>query len=264
MLSLNRLSCGYGGKIILRDIDFRVEVGEFVGIIGPNGSGKTTFLRALSRIIEPQKGSIEFQGIDIWRMSFKDLARQIAVVPQDFTGMNMSVEEFVLLGRTPYFGRFQLLESRGDIEIAHRCMELTDTLKLQGHQMTEISGGERQLVLVARALCQEPKLLLLDEPTSHLDISHQVSVLDLVRRLNRDHGLTVLMVLHDLNLASEYCDRLVLLDQGRIHKRGTPQDVLTYQVIEEVYNTVVVVEKSPLSSNPHVFVVSEEEKQSVG
>lgn len=264
MLSVENLSCGYGREFVLRELDFQVAAGELIGIIGPNGSGKTTFLRSVSRILKPGQGSISIEGKDIWQMRFRDLARKMAVVPQDFSGMNMSVEEFVLLGRTPYFRRFQMLENKADVEIALRSMELTDTLALKGHQMSQISGGERQLVLIARALCQEPRLLLLDEPTSHLDITHQAGVLDLVRQLNREHGLTVIMVLHDLNLASEYCDRLILLNEGRIHKMGVPAEVLTYRIIEEVYKTVVVVGKNPVSSNPYIFIVSEEEKQKIG
>ena len=137
-------------------------------------------------------------------------------------------------------------------------MELTDTLKLKETVMAEISGGERQLASIARALTQEPILLLLDEPTSHLDITHQVQILELIRRLNQELGLTVLMVLHDLNLASEYSSRLLLLNNGSIFKMGTPQEVLTYRTIEEVYKTLVLVEKSPLSGKPYIFLVTEE------
>ncbi|MBU3933980.1 MAG: ABC transporter ATP-binding protein, partial [Candidatus Omnitrophica bacterium] len=127
--------------------------------------------------------------------------------------------------------------------------------------LAEISGGERQLVVIARALTQEPRLLLLDEPTAHLDITHQVGVLDLIKKLNREFGLTVIMVLHDLNLASEYCHRLLLINEGRIHKAGLPEEVLNYQIIEEVYKTVVVVEKNPISSKPYILIVPEEERQ---
>jgi len=261
MLEIRNLTCGYGAKTVLHDISLDIKEREFVGIIGPNGSGKTTLLRAITRILKPQSGVILFGGKDIWRLSFRELARKIAVVPQDFTAGDMSAEEFVLLGRIPYFGKIQFLESKRDFEIAEKCMTLTDTLKLKQHRMAEISGGERQLALVARALCQEPKLLLLDEPISHLDITHQVGILDLIKKLNREYKLTVIMVLHDLNMASEYCNRLILLNNGRIQKSGLPEEVMQYKILEEVYKTVVVVKKNPISSKPHVFVVSEEEKQ---
>lgn len=261
MLKINNLTCGYGSKIVLKDIDFAVKEQELIGIIGPNGSGKTTFLRAMTRILKPKKGLVLLNGKNIWQMKFKELAKQIAVVPQSFDGADMSVKDFVLLGRIPHFKRFQFLESKNDLCIAEKCMSLTDTLRLKNQLMSEISGGERQLTLIARALTQEPKLLLLDEPTSHLDITHQVSILDLIKRLNKELMLTVITVLHDLNLASEYCKRLVLINKGRIYKTGTPDEVLNYKTIEEVYKTVVVVEKNPISSKPYILIVSEEEKQ---
>ncbi len=261
MLEIKNLVCGYDSKFILQDINFKVENKEFVGIIGPNGSGKTTLLRAITRVLKPKKGAILFEGKDVSRMRHKELAREIAVVSQSSETGFMSVEEFVLLGRTPYYERFQFLETKDDLAIALRCMKLTDTFRLKDRFMQELSGGERQLALIARALTQEPKLLLLDEPTSHLDIAHQVGILDLIKRLNKELGFTVAMVLHDLNLASEYCQRLVLLDQGRIHKIGPPEQILNYQIIEEVYGAAVVVEKNPISLKPYVLVVSEEERE---
>jgi len=261
VLELKHLTCGYDSKFTLQDIDFKVGDKELVGIIGPNGSGKTTLLRAITRILKPRKGAVLFDEKNIWQMRFKELARQIAVVPQSFGGVDMSVEDFVLLGRTPHLKEFQFLESKRDLGIAERCMGLTDTFKLKGQLISEISGGERQLALIARALVQEPRLLLLDEPTAHLDITHQVDILDLIKRLNRELGLTVIIVLHDLNLASEYCQRLILLNQGRIYKIGSPDEVLNYKIIEEVYKTVVVVEKNPISSRPYILLVSEEERQ---
>lgn len=261
MLEVENLSCGYDSELVLGNINFKVGNGEVIGIIGPNGSGKTTLLRAISQIVKPKKGVIFVEGENAGQMKFKELAKKIAVVPQGFSGIRMSVEEFVLLGRIPYFRGFQFFESKRDFDIAQKCMSLTDTLKLKNHQITETSGGERQLALIARALCQEPKILLLDEPTTHLDITHQAGILDLVKKLNREYGLTVVMVLHDLNLASEYCHRLILLNKGRIRKIGPADEVLTYSIIEEVYKTVVVVEKNPISSKPYILIVSEEEKQ---
>lgn len=258
MLEIRNLTAGYDAKFILQDINFKVEDKELIGIIGPNGSGKTTLLRVITRLVKPKKGLVLLEERNIWQMNLKELAKKIAVVPQNFAGMSMSVEEFVLLGRTPYFRRLQFLEAKKDLDIAEKCMVLTDTLKLKDHLISEISGGERQLCLIARALAQEPKLLLLDEPTTHLDITHQVGVLDLIKRLNRDFGLTVIMVLHDLNLASEYCQRLVLINEGRIYKIGLPQEVLDYRIIEQVYKTVVVVKENPLSLKPYILVVSEE------
>jgi iron complex transport system ATP-binding protein len=261
VLEVKDLICGYDSEFVLQNINLKVEDRELIGIIGPNGSGKTTLLRVISRMLKPKKGIVLLEGKNIWQMEFKELAKRIAVVPQSFASVGMSVEEFVLLGRIPYFRRFQFLEAKKDFDIAQKCMALTDTLKLKDQPLAEISGGERQLALIARALVQEPRLLLLDEPTTHLDITHQVGILDLIRRLNKELGLTVIMVLHDLNLASEYCQRLVLINEGRIHKIGRPEEVLNYQVIEEVYKTIVVVRKNPISSKPYILLVSEEERQ---
>jgi iron complex transport system ATP-binding protein len=260
-VEIRSLFCGYDAKIILQDINLEVSSGELWGIIGPNGSGKTTLLRAISRVLKPERGVIFFAGNNIWQMGFKELAKKVAVVPQGILANFMSVEDFVLLGRIPHYRKFQFLETDKDKEIAQKALDLTDTLKLKDRPILEISGGERQLVLIARALCQEPKLLLLDEPTTHLDITHQVGILDLIRRLNREYSLTVIMVLHDLNLASEYCRHLALINKGRMHKIGRPQEVLTYQTIEEVYKTTVVVRESPISSKPYCFLVSEEERE---
>ena len=281
MLAINDLTCGYAcpprparpdvgqglgstkgssagdSGFFIRDINLRVASGEIVGIIGPNGSGKTTLLRAATRVLKPMSGVIFLEGENIRRMKTSVLARKVAVVSQSAESGFMTVEEFVLLGRIPYYGKFRFLETKNDLKIARDAMALTDSLKLKDQLMNRISGGERQLALIARALAQEPKLLLLDEPTTYLDIAHQVSILDLIRRLNKNFGLTVVMVLHDLNLAGEYCHRLALFNNGKIHKSGLPEEVLDYRIIEEVYKTVVVVEKNPISQKPYVMAISE-------
>ncbi len=261
ILKVRDLSCGYGARTVLQGVNFEVAEQEVVGIIGPNGSGKTTLLRAITRIVKPFQGQISFRGRDIYQVGFQELARNVAVVSQNLPGGFVRLEDFVLLGRTPYFHTFQFSENTNDIEVGKKAMELTDLWKLKDSFLEELSGGERQLASIARALCQEPDLLILDEPTAHLDITHQVVILDLIKRLNRTLGLTVIMVLHDLNLAGEYCDRLILLKNGQIYKDGSPPEVLTYQTIEEVYRTVVVVTKNPVSGNPYVVLVSEEERQ---
>lgn len=260
MIEVRDLMCGYGAQFNLKEINLKVRRGEVVGIIGPNGSGKTTLIRAMSRMLKPQKGMVFFEGKDVWSMGLKELARNMAVVSQSVDTAGMTVEEFVLLGRTPYFNRFQFLETKKDLESAEKAMRLTDIYKLKDRSMVHMSGGERQLALVARALAQEPKALLLDEPTTHLDIAHQVVILDLVKRLNKELGITIIVVLHDLNLASEYCERIVLMNEGRVYKVGSPEEVLTYQIIEAAYNTVVIVERNPISLKPYVLIVPEEER----
>jgi iron complex transport system ATP-binding protein len=261
MIRMEEIQCGYGPIIVLDGINLEIKKGEFVGIIGPNGSGKTTVLRAFTRLIKPVHGKIYLNNKDIYTLKHKEVAQEIAVVSQNLPVIAMTVKEFVLLGRVPYYKNLQFFENKHDLVAADKAMTMTDTERLKDHYLSEMSGGEVQLAFIARAIAQEPSLLLLDEPTAHLDITHQVSILDLIKRLNRQHNLTVIIVLHDLNLASEYCDRLVLMDKGRIKKAGTPEEVLTYKDIEEVYHTVVVVEKNPLSGKPFVLVVSEEVKK---
>jgi iron complex transport system ATP-binding protein len=258
---MEKIQCGYGPRIVLDGIDLEVKKGEFVGIIGPNGSGKTTVLRAITRLVKPTRGKIYLNDKNIYTLNHKEVAQKIAVVSQNLPVITMTVKEFVLLGRVPYYKNLQFFENKQDLIAADRAMTMTDTERLKDNFMSEMSGGEVQLAFIARAIAQEPSLLLLDEPTAHLDITHQVSILDLIKRLNRKYNLTVIIVLHDLNLASEYCDRLVLMDNGKIQKAGTPEEVLTYKDIEEVYHTIVVVEKNPLSGKPYVLVVSEEVKE---
>lgn len=258
MLKIAGLTCGYEKKTVLSDINFRVDSGEFLGVIGPNGSGKTTLLRALSRVIAPIDGKVFWQDKDIRTIPAKELARDIAVVSQNSSLDNLTAEEFILLGRIPYCGAFQFFETKKDLEVVRKAMDLTGTIRFKDRVLNHMSGGEKQLVLIARALAQEPKLLLLDEPTAHLDITHQVNILDLIARLNRDFGLTVIMVLHDLNLASEYCHKLLLIDSGRIYKTGHPWEIFNSRDIEEVYKTKILIERNPVSLKPYIVLVSEE------
>lgn len=251
-------SCGYPGKFIVQDINFEIKRGEFTGIIGPNGSGKTTLFKGISNEIHALKGTSKLNGESVQKMSLKGKAQNIAIVAQNIEVGSMTVEEYVLMGRFPYRRQFQFFETKQDIAIAHKYMDLTGVTVLKDKFMNALSGGEQQLAGIARALTQEPKLLLLDEPTSHLDITHQVQILNLIRRLSHDLGLTVLMIIHDLNLAGEYCDSLIMMQNGHIRKKGSPEEVLNYVDIEAVYDTVVVTRTNPISNKPVVFLVSEE------
>lgn len=256
MLDIQNYSCGYGSEFNLSGIDFALAEGCFAGIIGPNGSGKTTLFRGISSELSTRKGSIKVNEKDLQSLSFNERARNIAVVSQTIESAYIKLEDYVLMGRLPYQGRFTFFETDKDIEIAEKYMRLTNVWHLKDKLMTEMSGGEQQLAAIARALTQEPKLLLLDEPTAHLDIAHQVQVLNLIQELNKNLKLTVLMNIHDLNLAGEYCDYLIMLKKGKIHTKGTPEEVLNYQHIEDVYDTVVVTDKNPVSKKPTVFLVS--------
>lgn len=255
ILTIQNLRCGYP-KFQLTDINFDIPRGAFAGIIGPNGSGKTTLFRAITGILTLKSGQISLSEKNLKSFSLRERAQNIAIVSQFIEAGDMSVEDYVLMGRIPYHSRFNFFETEEDLEIARKYMEMTDTWRFKDQLMSELSGGEQQLAAIARALTQQPELLLLDEPTSHLDITHQFHILNVLQQLNQDMGLSVLMVIHDLNLASEYCDRLILVNQGKIHTQGTPEEVLTYQHIEEVYKTVVVTQNNPLSGKPAVFLAS--------
>lgn len=249
--------CGYESKFSISDINFQLEKGSFTGIIGPNGAGKTTLFRGITNELKASSGVVELRQQDIAKMSYKERAQCMAVVSQQVESIAIPVEEYVLMGRLPYRSGFQLSESKKDIEIAEKYMRLTGVEHMRHKLLNELSGGEQQLASIARALTQEPDLLLLDEPTSHLDITHAIEVLNLIQRLNTSLQLTVLMIIHDLNLAGEYCDFLLLLNQGKIHQCGTPESVLTFENIEKVYKTVVITQTNPISKKPVIFPVSE-------
>lgn len=251
------MSCGYAANFNLDAVSFGVKKGAFAGIIGPNGSGKTTLFKGLTGDLKIKSGKVMLDGINLSKIPLRQFAQKIAVVSQYTEITDVTVEDYVLMGRMPYRLPFQFFESKHDIETANKYMKLTDVYRHKDKPMTELSGGEQQLAAIARALTQEPQLLLLDEPTSHLDISHQVQILNLIQQLNQQLNLTVLIIIHDLNLAGEYCDYLVMMDNGSIHIKGTPHEVLNYQTIEAVYHTVVVTRENPISKKPVVFLVSE-------
>lgn len=257
------MTCGYESKFNIRDISFSIRKGTFTGIIGPNGSGKTTLFRGIAGSLKSKTGKILLNGKNLAKFSYKEKAQNIAIVTQNIEASYISVEDYVLMGRLPYHGRFTFFESDKDYEIAYKYMKLTNTFHLKDKFMSRLSGGEQQLAGIARALTQEPELLLLDEPTSHLDITHQVQILNLLQRLNTELKLSVLMIIHDLNLAGEYCDYLVMMNKGKIHTQGTAEQVLNYKNIEEVYDTIVVTETNPLSGKPVIFLVSENVLKSV-
>jgi iron complex transport system ATP-binding protein len=256
-LNIEKLSCGYSSGFQLKEITFSVQKGSFAGIIGPNGSGKTTLFKGISGRLQAKSGTVVLADTNLGDIKPMDKARRIAVVSQFPDVADITVEDYVLMGRLPYREMFQFFESKRDHAIAKKYMQLTGIFEHRTKLMTELSGGEQQLAAIAQALSQEPELLLLDEPTSHLDISHSVQILNLVQKLNHETGLTVLMIIHDLNLAAEFCDYLIMLDHGKIYTMGTPSDVLNYQNIENVYNTVVVTQNNPLSGKPAIFLVSE-------
>ena len=252
MIEVHSISFRYHEDWVLQEVSFRVEKGEFVGVIGPNGSGKTTLLKILYRLLAPQQGEILFELVPMKKMDRADIAKRIAVVAQETHLLfPFTVLETVLMGRSPYLGD-SMFESEKDLEIAKRAMEWTKILPFSERPMDELSGGERKRVFIARALAQEPEVILLDEPTANLDIHHQIDFLDLILALNRERGLTIVMASHDMNMASEFCDRLILLQGGRIYKIGTPEEVITKENIELVYGCEVWIDQNPVSGMPRI------------
>lgn len=256
-LEIQKLKCGYESKFHIQDISFSIPKGSFAGIIGPNGSGKTTLFRGIAGELKAKEGKVILDGENLHHLPVKQRAQRMAVVNQTIEAAYITVEDYVMMGRLPYQKRFHFFESREDFVLVEKYLKMADIYHLKDKYMSQLSGGEQQMAGIVRALCQEPDLLLLDEPTSHLDINHQVHILNLIQRLKDQLGITVLMIVHDLNLAGEYCDYLVMMQQGRIHTAGKPEEVLNYAHIEEVYSTVVVTDINPISKKPVVFLVSE-------
>ena len=257
MLTVRGLKFSYRGSAVLNGLDLDVREGEMVGVVGPNGAGKTTLLRLVTGVLRSSGGRILMGGADMGALSPSERARLVSVVPQNpELPLSFSVLDLVMMGRNPHLRLLQW-EGRGDLEIATRAMEVTETGHLAGRSLGTLSGGERQRAVVAMALAQEAPFLLLDEPTSNLDLAHQTRVMDMVRDVQRRRGGGVLLAMHDLTLAAQYCDRLVLLADGRCYAEGAPGTVLTRESIARVYGTEVHVLSHPQGGTPVVLPVSD-------
>lgn len=243
---------------VVDGLTFDVEAGEILGIVGPNGSGKTSLLKLLAKVLRPHDGAMALFGRDLGRMAQLDVARIVAVVPQESPQVfSFTVMETVLMGRYPHhhgatwsagFG----WESAEDLSIAEQALQYTDLTHLAGRSVMDLSGGERQRCMIARALAQEPQVLLLDEPTAFLDLQHQMEICAIVRRLKEERGLTVVLVSHDLNLASQYCDRILMLKAGALFRLGSPHEVIDVDVLRAVYGCDVLIDRHPESGVPRV------------
>lgn len=245
MLKIEKLKFGYTDTEVIKSITMSVEKGKFVCIIGPNGSGKTTLIKNVCQLLKPKSGSIKMSGISVLKHKPKAFAKMVAVVHQGSnSAFDFNVEEAVLMGRYPYVKRFHS-ETQKDREIALEALKLTDTLHLKDKSLHTISGGERQRVMIAKALAQEPDLLILDEPISNLDIKYQIEILKLCQKLNQTKGITILMTLHDINLASRFADEIVIMKSGEIHHQGLPRDVITKENIKKVYDVDVIIQSAP-------------------
>jgi iron complex transport system ATP-binding protein len=254
-ITAKNLNHSFGENIVLRNVSFHVPKRDFFIIIGPNGSGKTTLMKIISGILKPQNGELKILNRSIDQYHRKALARTIAFVPQmTFADFPFTVTEIVLMGRSPYLGMLGL-EGENDLEIAHQAIKFTGLENLAHRKLDQLSGGEQQRVFIARAICQEPDIILLDEPTASLDLAYQVRIMDLMEKLKTEKGITIVMVSHDVNLAAMYADHLLLLHNGQVMCQGLPDEVITYQTLEAAYGCTLLVDESPLGKSPRVTLV---------
>ncbi len=258
-LSFRYQTAGERGRAWTLDhLSFHVEAGEILGIVGPNGSGKSSLLKVLAGLLPLHEGEARLNGQPIQRLGQQEVARFVAVVPQEYQQVfPFTVAETVLMGRFPHrtFRWWSMGigdETAGDLACAHQAMADTDVLSLADRLVSDLSGGERQRVMIARALAQEPTLLLLDEPTAFLDINHQIDICSLISRLRIDRRLTVVLVSHDLNVASQYCDRVLMLKEGTLCRIGPPEETIRLDVLRMVYGCDVVVDTHPQTGRPRV------------
>lgn len=254
-IKITNLNHSFGKRDVLRKLSFSVEKGDFFIIIGPNGSGKTTLMKLMARILKLQKGQIEILGLPNRSYTPKALARAVAFVPQRLPiDLPFTVGEAVLLGRAPYQGALGIASEK-DLEIAQQAMQFTEVDHLTESTLGQLSGGEQQRVFIARAICQEPEIMLLDEPTASLDLAHQVKVMDLMERLKVEKAISVIMVSHDVNLAGMYSDQVLLLKDGEVVCIGSPVEVLSFRKLEETYGCKLVVDESPMGGFPRITLV---------
>ncbi|MDR5694866.1 MAG: ABC transporter ATP-binding protein [Armatimonadota bacterium] len=255
LIEVRETTCSYGPIPALHGVSIQIARGEFVGIVGPNGAGKSTLLRAMHALVRPREGAILIDGRQVNRLSSRELARILAGVPQEAGNpVPFTALEIVLMGRNPH-RRGLSWESPQDLAIARQAMERTHTWHLADRPFQSLSGGERQRVLIARALAQRPQILLLDEPTAHLDIAYQLEIMELLTSLHRE-GLTILAVLHDLNLAAMFCERLILMSKGTILADGPPGDVLKPKWIRKAYGVDALIRTHPLTGRPYITLLS--------
>ncbi len=250
------INFSYSKEPILTDFSFSIEEAMIAAIIGPNGSGKTTLLKIINGILFPANGSLLINGVDSRRWPRKELAKTVAIVPQEnFSIFPFYAEEIVLMGRFPHLKNHQF-EGKKDYRIAHEAMEKTATLAFASRRYDQLSAGERQRVLIARALAQEPKILLLDESTVFLDLQHQMRFLSLLRQLNKEQNLTIIFVTHDINLAAAHADRIILLYCGKNYAIGSPAEVITAENIKKVYDVNVLVDENPQTRLPRMTLLT--------
>lgn len=255
VLRFEGVCAGYPGNQVLKGFSAGIFKGQFIGLIGGNGIGKSTLLKCVSGLLPLSSGKIIINGRDNANLSQRERARQIAVVPQSFAiDYDFAAEDIVMMGRNPYLG-FRDRESDQDRAIVSEAMKLTKTEGFRGRLFNELSGGEKQRVIIARAIAQQSDIILLDEPTSALDLHHQIEVMELILYLNRERGKTVVAVLHDLNLASRYCDRLIMIENGMASADGTPEEIISEDNMQRLYHMKMLIRNNPVFNKPEVVPI---------
>jgi iron complex transport system ATP-binding protein len=263
-IQVEKLSFSYDLKKVLEQVNMNIKKGSFFCIVGPNGSGKSTLLKVISSALKPQKGVVYLGSRDINHMKQRSIAKLLSFVPQNTSlEFDFKVSDVVLMGRYPYVNKLRG-ETREDLEIAEKAMQYTNTTHLRDRSFMELSGGERQRVILAQALAQEPEILILDEPVSHLDLQHQVEILNLIKKMCVDRKLTAITVLHDLNMASAYSDYIIMMKNGEVKLQGTPFETLTAPNIKEIFSTDVYVSVSPVGNKPYIYALTRPEIEKKG
>lgn len=255
VVQLQDITSSYQQTDVIKNLSFEIDQGEFFIIIGPNGSGKTTLVKTICGLLPSQGGKIKLLGRPFQDYNKKKIAEIIAYVPQvTISSFPFSVMELVLMGRAPYLGVLGV-EGKKDLIIAEEALDFTGVAHLARRKITRLSGGEFQRVMIARAICQQPEIMVLDEPTAALDLAHQIRIMDLMQKLRYDKGVTIIMVSHDINLSAMYADRLLLLKEGEAVRLGQPDEVITEGVLENAYNCRIVLDQSPVGPFPRINLV---------
>jgi len=254
MISVENISFAYRSDPVLRELSFNISAGEFIGIIGPNGAGKSTLLKLLNRVLTPDAGEIFLKDEPLDKYQQKELAKIVGYVPQEFkTAFNFTVREIVAMGRFPYATPFSR-ESAADKQIMESSMNATNVLEFKDRLFSELSGGEKQRVVLASALAQEPKILLMDEPTASLDLKYQIGFFEIVKNLQRDQNMTIVSVTHDINLVVRYCEKLFVVNEGRLVSEGSPREILNKTLIRDVFDVDVEIIEHPVDKKPFLVI----------
>ncbi len=263
-LSTQSLSLAYDGALIIRDLNLVIPTGQISGLVGANGCGKSTLLRGLARLLKPRGGTVYLDGTSIFNLSTKEVAQQLGILPQGpVAPEGLTVQDLVAQGRYPYQNWLQQWSAK-DEKIVQQALEITDLLKLADRALDTLSGGQRQRAWIAMALAQDTDILLLDEPTTFLDLAHQIEILDLLYELNQNQGRTIVMVLHDLNQACRYADYLVAVKDGRIFAAGEPKLVMTQEMVQEVFGLECRIVPDPVMETPMCVPIGRKGKVSSG